>query len=140
MDIAKEEKTKIRMERNRLKTELITKWAAWLLVTQHTIAGSFLNDMDEAELWEKLLALSPEGSGWIDAEEHQPDPWEPVLCWCEYYSYKRNRMRQNYAIGCWTGERWSGEAAQGHRAKVLFWTTLPVKPKKKRRKNNENTQ
>ena len=136
----KVEKEKLRKERERMKNELIPKWTAWALVTQNCIIGNFMNDLDEEEIWEKLLELPPERKGWIDAEEHQPDPWEPVLCWCEYYSFKRNRMRQNYAIGCWTGERWSGEAAQGHRAKVLFWTTLPVKPKKKRRKHSENTQ
>lgn len=61
MDIATEEETKNRMERNRLKTEMITKWTAWTLVTQNTITGNFMNDMDEAELWEKLLALPSEG-------------------------------------------------------------------------------
>ena len=61
MDIATEEETKNRMERNRLKTEVITKWTAWTLVTQNTIIGNFMNDMDEAELWEKLLALPSEG-------------------------------------------------------------------------------
>lgn len=42
---------------------------------------------------------------WIDAEKQQPEPWVEVLCWHEYFSYKRNRMRQAYGIGLWTGER-----------------------------------
>ena len=75
---------------------------------------------------------------WIDAEKQQPEPWVEVLCWHEYFSYKRNRMRQAYGIGLWTGERWTGEVAQGHRTKVLFWTPLPARPRKKYRREKSN--
>lgn len=81
-----------------------------------------------------MQSQKKDSAGWIDADKQQPDPWVEVLCWYEYFGYRRNRMRQTYGIGLWSGERWTGEVAQGHRAKVLFWMPLPAKPRKIRRK------
>lgn len=59
MNDTKETQAKTEAERERMKSETISKWDAWNLVTKNTIAGNFFNDLDEAELWEKLLELPP---------------------------------------------------------------------------------
>ena len=77
-------------------------------------------------------------SEWIDAEKQKPEPWAEVLCWYEYFSYHKNRMRKTYGIGIWCGNGWGGEVSAGHRAKVLFWTPLPAKPRKKYRRKKDD--
>ena len=77
-------------------------------------------------------------SKWIDVEKQKPEQGQEVLCWYEYFSYKKNRMRQTYGLGIWCGDGWYGEVAQGNKAKVLFWTLLPARPRKKYKRKKEN--
>lgn len=68
-------------------------------------------------------------TGWIDAEDELPPEGELVLCCCEYFRYgDYNCMWRTVDTGYQFDGRWSGNAAQGHKAKVLFWRAIPEPP------------
>lgn len=70
---------------------------------------------------------------WILTNEALPPNGENVLCWYEYFRYgEYNRMYKTFGIGYQFNGNWSGEVAQGQKAKVLAWTPLPKPPKMKR--------
>jgi hypothetical protein len=67
---------------------------------------------------------------WISVEDRLPENGKDVLCWYEYYRYgEYNAMYRTQGIGFCVNGHWGGEAASGHRAKVLYWMPLPEPPK-----------
>lgn len=134
MENGKNEKEQLKAEREQLKRELVSKWDVWQLVTQNTIAGEYFNDLDEDELWEKLLAMEPEDPGWKNAEEEKPKPWKDVLCDVEYYSYRRDKKSRRYDIGYWSSDGfWCGSASLGKDVKILFWKEIKGQKHAKKR-------
>ena len=58
-----------------------------------------------------------------ESEEDTPN-------WYEYFRYgSYNRMFRTYGIGYQYNGNWAGDAAFGHKARVLAWMPLPDPPK-----------
>ena len=74
-------------------------------------------------------------SEWISVEERLPPNGEDVLCWYEYFRYgSYNCIFETYGIGYQYNGHWSGEVANGTRARVIAWMQLPKPPKKEESK------
>ena len=67
---------------------------------------------------------------WTKVEDGLPENGVNVLCWYEYFRYgSYNRMFRTYGIGYQYNGNWAGDAAFGHKARVLAWMPLPDPPK-----------
>ena len=67
---------------------------------------------------------------WTKVEDGLPENGVNVLCWYEYFRYgSYNRMFRTYGIGYQYNGNWAGDAAFGHKARVLAWMPLPNPPK-----------
>ena len=67
---------------------------------------------------------------WTKVEDGLPENGVDVLCWYEYFRYgSYNQMFRTYGIGYQYNGNWAGNAASGHKARVLAWMPLPNPPK-----------
>lgn len=67
---------------------------------------------------------------WTKVEDGLPENGVNVLCWYEYFRYgSYNRMFRTYGIGYQYNGNWAGDAASGHKARVLAWMPFPDPPK-----------
>ena len=75
--------------------------------------------------------LPSAGPKWISAEKEQPKDSKPVLCWCEYYHWKKEKVLPEYGIGYYipSWNIWGGDVMYGKDAKVLYWMPMPEPPK-----------
>lgn len=68
-------------------------------------------------------------SEWISVKDKMPEDGVDVLCWYEYFRYgDYNCMWRTYGIGRCFYKMWSGEVANGTRARVIAWMPLPEPP------------
>lgn len=100
-------------------------------------------DGHTVSVWKKDLDAAPTVNPyeWISVEDRLPSDESKVLCWYEYFRYgDYNCMCQTYGIGFYDMfyKRWSGDAAFGHKARVLAWMPLPAPPIGKENKNEDN--